>query len=144
VLFRAHPLSREELGFSREDRHKNTQRIAFVAAELTRAGAGVIAAPIAPHEVSREAARETVLSSGGAGGNFFLIHVATPLEHCEKRDRKGIYAKARRGEIQGFTGVDDPYEVPKKADLTVDTSKQSIPQIVHSKPLQLLLHRMEY
>ncbi|KAJ7091170.1 hypothetical protein C8R44DRAFT_817238 [Mycena epipterygia] len=126
-----------ELGFSREDRHKNTQRIAFVSAELTRSGAGVIAAPIAPHEHSREAARETVLSSGGAGGNFFLIHVATPLEHCERKDRKGIYAKARRGEIKGFTGVDDPYEVPKKADLTVDTSTQSIPEIVHSIVLLL-------
>ncbi|KAF7361705.1 Sulfate adenylyltransferase [Mycena venus] len=126
-----------ELGFSREDRHKNTQRIAFVAAELTRAGAGVIAAPIAPYEDSRQAARETVVSSGGAGGNFFLIHVSTPLEHCEKKDRKGVYAKARRGEIKGFTGVDDPYEIPKKADLTVDTSAQSIPEIVHSIVLLL-------
>ncbi|KAF7376324.1 Sulfate adenylyltransferase [Mycena sanguinolenta] len=111
-----------ELGFSKEDRHKNTQRIAFVAAELTRAGAGVIAAPIAPYEDSRQAARETVVSSGGAGGNFFLIHVATPLEYCEKKDRKG---------------VDDPYEVPKKPDLTVDTSAQSIPEIVHSIVLLL-------
>ncbi|KAJ7647079.1 sulfate adenylyltransferase [Roridomyces roridus] len=126
-----------ELGWSREDRHTNTQRIAFVSAELTRAGAGVIAAPIAPHEVSREAARQTVVSTGGAGGNFFLIHVATPLEYCEKRDRKGIYAKARRGEIKGFTGVDDPYEAPQKEDLTVDVSTQSIPEIVHSIVLLL-------
>jgi sulfate adenylyltransferase len=110
----------------------NAQRIAFVAAELTRAGAAVIAAPIAPHERSREAARETVLQSGGAGGNFFLIHVATPLEHCEKTDRRGIYAKARRGEIKGFTGVDDVYETPERADLTVDVTTQSTPEIVHS------------
>lgn len=121
-----------ELGFSAEDRHVNVQRIAFVAAELTRAGAAVIAAPIAPHERSREAARETVLQSGGAGGNFFLVHVATPLDHCEKTDRRGIYAKARRGEIKGFTGVDDVYETPERADLTVDVTTQSIPEIVHS------------
>lgn len=126
-----------ELGFSREDRHTNTQRIAFVAAELTRAGAAVIAAPIAPYEDSRKVARETVVSAGGAGGNFFLIHVATPLEYCERRDRKGVYAKARRGEIKGFTGVDDPYEVPKIAELTVDASQQSVPQIVHSIVLLL-------
>lgn len=109
------------------------QRIAFVAAELTRAGAAVIAAPIAPYEDSREAARETILQSGGAGGNFFLVHVATPLEHCEKTDRKGMYAQARRGEIKGFTGVDDVYETPKRPDLTVDVTKQSVAEIVHSK-----------
>jgi sulfate adenylyltransferase len=95
----------KELGFSPEDRHTNIQRIAFVSAELTRAGAAVIAAPTAPYERSRRAARETVLSSGGAGANFFLIHVATPLEYCESTDRKGVYASARRGEIKGFTGI---------------------------------------
>jgi len=121
-----------ELGFSPEDRHKNVQRIAFVSAELARAGAAVIAAPIAPYERSRLAARETVLQTGGPGGNFFLIHVATPLEHCEATDRKGRYAQARRGEIAGFTGVDDPYEVPAGPDMTVDVTKQSIPEIVHS------------
>jgi sulfate adenylyltransferase len=94
-----------ELGFSSEHRHKNIARIAFVAAELTRAGAAVVAAPIAPYESVRKAAKETILQSGGAGANFFLIYVATPLEHCEKTDRKGNYAKARRGEIQGFTGI---------------------------------------
>jgi sulfate adenylyltransferase len=110
------------------------QRIAFVAAELTRAGAGVIAAPIAPHEAGREAARQTILQNGGSGANFFLIHVNTPLQHCEKTDRKGLYAKARRGEMQWFTGVSDAYEEPSKADLTVDVTKQSVPEIVHSKP----------
>ena len=94
-----------ELGFSAEDRHTNIQRIAFVSAELARAGAAVIAAPIAPYERSRNAARDTIQHGGGAGGNFFLIYVATPLEHCEKTDRKGNYAKARRGEIRGFTGI---------------------------------------
>jgi sulfate adenylyltransferase len=116
-----------------EDRYQNMQRIAFVAAELTRAGAAVIAAPIAPYERSRELARETVIQSGGAGGNFFLIHVATPLEHCEKTDRKGVYARARRGEIQGFTGVDDVYEIPEHPNLRVDVTTQSVPEIVHSK-----------
>ncbi|KAN0064638.1 Sulfate adenylyltransferase [Thecaphora frezii] len=120
-----------ELGFSAEDRHKNIQRIGFVAAELTRAGAAVIAAPIAPYERSRTAAREVVTKTGGAG-NFFLIHVATPLEYCEKTDRKGNYVKARSGEIKGFTGVDDVYEAPKDADLVVDISQQSVAEITHS------------
>lgn len=109
------------------------QRIGFVSAELARAGAAVIAAPIASYERSRLAARETVLQTGGPGGNFFLIHVATPLEHCEATDRKGRYAQARRGEIKGFTGVDDPYEVPAGPDMTVDVTTQSIPEIVHSE-----------
>lgn len=126
-----------ELGFSPEDRHKNIHRIAFVAAELARAGAAVIAAPIAPYERSRELARETVLHAGGSGGNFFLIHVATPLSHCEATDRKGRYAQARRGEIVGFTGVDDPYEVPERADITADITGQSVPEIVHSIVLLL-------
>ncbi|EDN03347.1 sulfate adenylyltransferase [Histoplasma mississippiense (nom. inval.)] len=127
-----HELS-SELGFSREDRHKNIQRIAFVAAELTKAGAAVIAAPIAPHEFSREAARDTI----SAVGSFFLVHVATSLEYAEKTDKRGIYAKARRGEIKGFTGVDDPYETPKAADLTVDLEKQTVRAIVHEIILML-------
>lgn len=121
-----HELS-SELGFSRDDRHKNIQRIAFVAAELTKAGAAVIAAPIAPYEESREQARETI----SGGGTFFLVHVATPLEYCEKTDIRGIYSKARKGEIKGFTGVDDPYEAPRKPDLTVDLEKQTVRSIVH-------------
>ncbi|KAM0279047.1 hypothetical protein ACHAQH_004829 [Verticillium albo-atrum] len=116
-----------ELGFSREDRSKNIARIAFVASELTRAGAAVIAAPIAPYEDARVQARELVEKSGP----FFLVHVATSLEHAEKTDRRGVYKQARAGEIKGFTGVDDPYEVPAKADLTVDAEKQPIRSIVH-------------
>ncbi|KAI5120343.1 hypothetical protein M0805_009418 [Coniferiporia weirii] len=126
-----------ELGFSPEDRHKNIQRIAFVSAELARAGAAVIAAPIAPYERSREAAREHIVHSAGAGGNVFVIHVATPLEYCEATDRKGRYAAARRGEIKGFTGVDDVYEAPERANITVDVTKQSVPEIVHSIVLLL-------
>lgn len=116
-----------ELGFSREDRDKNIKRIAFVAAELTRAGAGVIAAPIAPYDDSRQAARETIEKAG----SFFLVHVATPLEHAEKTDRKGVYARARAGEIKGFTGVDDVYEAPSKADITVDLTKTDVRTAVH-------------
>ena len=93
----------------------------------------MIASPLAPYERSREAARDHIVHSGGAGGNFFLVHVATPLEHCEATDRKGRYTAARRGEIKNFTGIDDPYETPSKADLTVDVTKQSVPEIVHSK-----------
>ncbi len=102
-------------------------RIAFVASELTKAGAAVIAAPIAPFEDSRDQARELVEKYG----NFFLVYVATPLDYCEKTDRRGIYARARRGEIKGFTGVDDPYEKPVKPDLTVDLSKSNVRTIVH-------------
>lgn len=127
-----HELS-SELGFSREDRHTNIQRIAFVASELTRAGAAVIAAPIAPFEDSRKLARETVEKFG----SFFLVHVATSLEYCEKTDKRGVYAKARRSEIKGFTGVDDPYENPPKADLVVNAETQSVRTIVHEIVLTL-------
>ncbi|KAI9572128.1 hypothetical protein HD554DRAFT_1635719 [Boletus coccyginus] len=115
-----------------EERHDNLQRIAFVASELARAGAAVIATPVAPEERSRAFVKDTVLSSAGAGGNFFLIHVATPLEHCESTDRRGVYAQARNGTIKGLVGVDVEYETPKKADLTVDVTTQNIPSIVHS------------
>ncbi|KAJ3724813.1 hypothetical protein C8R42DRAFT_461098 [Lentinula raphanica] len=120
-----------------EERHENAQRIAFVSAELARSGAAVIAAPIAPLESTRQSVKDTIIHSGGAGGNFFLIHVATPLEHCEKSDRKGIYARARKGDIQGFVGVDAAYEKPENADLVVDLTTQSIPGIVHSIVLLL-------
>jgi sulfate adenylyltransferase len=108
------------------------EKLAFVAAELARSGAAVIAAPVAPSDVERAAAKATVSTSGGAG-NFFLIHVATPLEQCEKTDRKGIFAAARRGEASGVAGVDVTYEAPSKADLTVDTARQTYPEIVHSE-----------
>ncbi|KFG83449.1 Sulfate adenylyltransferase [Metarhizium anisopliae] len=116
-----------ELGFSRQDRDLNISRIAFVASELTKAGAAVIAAPIAPFDQARTQARELIEKSGP----FFLVHVATPLEYAEKTDRRGIYKRARAGEIKGFTGVDDPYEVPSKPDLTVDLETQNVRSIVH-------------
>jgi sulfate adenylyltransferase len=108
-----------ENGYTAEARHESLQRISWVAAELARSGAAVIASPIAPHEKGRAAAKDIVQQRGGAG-NFFLIHIATPQEHCEKTDRRGAYAKARAGEVKGFVGVDDEYEAPTNADLTID------------------------
>ncbi|KIX92205.1 sulfate adenylyltransferase [Fonsecaea multimorphosa CBS 102226] len=127
-----HELS-SELGFTREDRDTNIARIAFVAAELTKAGAAVIAAPIAPFEEARQEARETIQQYG----SFFLVHVATSLEYCEKTDKRGVYARARRNSIRNFTGINDPYEKPTNADLTVDCEKQSVRSIVHEIVLML-------
>ena len=120
-------------GISSEERSQNLSRLGFVAAELARAGAAVIAAPIAPSKASREAIKDTVLHTAGAGGNFFTIHVNTPLEHCEEHDRRGVYAKAKAGELKGVPGVDEVYEAPEKADLVVDVTTQSVPEIVHSE-----------
>ncbi|KAM0789470.1 Sulfate adenylyltransferase [Microbotryomycetes sp. NB124-2] len=127
-----------ELGFSPEERHKNLQRIAFVSAELSRAGAAVITTPIAPYEASRQAAKAHILKNGGSGGgNYFLVHVATPLEYCEKTDRRGVYKRARAGQIKGFTGIDDRFDTPTDADLTVDLSRQSVQEAVHEIVLLL-------
>ncbi|ORX40612.1 hypothetical protein BD324DRAFT_575130 [Kockovaella imperatae] len=118
-----------DLALSPEDKHLNLLRLGIVANELTKAGAAVIAAPTAPHDVSRKAIRDQVQ---GSGGNFFLVHVATPLEWCEKVDRRGLYKRARVGEIKGLTGVGDVYEAPTDADYTCDLRTDSIPEIVHS------------
>ncbi|TPX36681.1 hypothetical protein SmJEL517_g01199 [Synchytrium microbalum] len=128
-----------ELGFSKSERDINVSRIAFVAGEVAKAGGAVVAAPIAPYEAARLKAKKTVEENGSG---FFLVHVATPLEICEARDRKGVYARARAGEIKGFTGIDDPYEAPSKPDLKVDASKQSVSQIVHE--VILLLEKEGY
>ena len=117
---------------TREERYNHLQRIAFVASELARAGAAVIAAPIAPHEAGRQVVREAVTHQAGPGSNFFLIHVATPIEYCERTDRSGVYAQARKGIGRGLAGVDENFEVPKDANLTVDLAEHSIPQVVHS------------
>ena len=104
------------LGFSKEDRDTNIRRIGFVASEVVRHGGAVICAVVSPYEATRNEAREMVgLES------FVLVHVATPLAVCEKRDVKGLYAKARRGEIKGLTGIDDPYEPPASPDLVLTT-----------------------
>lgn len=95
----------------------------------------MIAAPIAAKQDARSAIQGTILHSAGAGANFFTIHVATPLEQCESTDRKGVYASARKGDLKGIAGVNEEYEVPERADLTVDVTKQSVPEIVHSEYL---------
>lgn len=115
------------LGFSREHRELNVRRIGFVAAEIAGHGGTVLCAPIAPYAASRAEVRRMVAQ---AGATFVLVHVATPLEVCEARDRKGLYAQARAGLIPEFTGVSDPYEVPDNAHLRVDTSISSLEQCV--------------
>lgn len=121
-----------KMNLTLEERHENLQQIAFVASELARAGAAVIIAPIAPEERSRVLAQDTITSKSGAGGNLFLVHVATPLVHCERTDRRAMYAQARSGAITDFVGVDVEYETPEKADLVVDMSKQNLSSVVHS------------
>ena len=106
-----------ELGFSKEHRNLNILRIGYVAAEITKNGGVAICAPIAPYRTTRRQVRETVEAVGG----FVEIYVSTPLEVCEKRDRKGLYAKARAGVVKGVTGIDDPYEEPERAEIVLDT-----------------------
>ncbi|GAB3284839.1 adenylyl-sulfate kinase [Microbacterium lacusdiani] len=107
------------LGFSRDDRMMNVRRLGWVAALVAKHGGIAVCAPIAPYEVMRAEMRERVESVG----RFLLVHIATPLEVCEQRDRKGLYAKARAGEIPQFTGISDPYEVPSDADVVIDASE---------------------
>ena len=111
------------LTFSKADRETNIRRIGWVAAEISRHGGIAVCSPIAPFAETRAQVREMVEAAGGA---FFLVHVATPLEECERRDRKGLYAKARRGEIPEFTGISSPYEEPDDAAVRVDTTGRSI------------------
>jgi adenylylsulfate kinase len=105
------------LGFSREDRDTNIARIAFVANLLARNDVPVITAAISPYAETRAAARELI-----GDDKFIEIHVATSLEDCEARDTKGLYAKARSGEIKEFTGISDPYEAPEDPEITIETS----------------------
>ncbi|MDH3546034.1 MAG: bifunctional sulfate adenylyltransferase/adenylylsulfate kinase, partial [Gammaproteobacteria bacterium] len=106
-----------ELGFSKAHRDLNIQRIGFVASEITKNGGIAICAPIAPYASIRRSVRETISPVGG----FIEIYVATPLEVCEARDRKGLYAMARAGKIKEFTGISDPYETPENAEMVIDT-----------------------
>lgn len=106
-----------ELGFSKEHRDLNIRRIGYVASEITKHGGMAICAPIAPYAATRRVVRDMIEQVGG----FVEVHVATPLEVCEARDRKGLYAKARAGIIQEFTGISDPYEEPEHAELRIDT-----------------------
>lgn len=111
------------LGFSREDRDTNIRRIGFVAAEIVRHGGIVICAAVSPYRATRDDVREMVQNALPDG--FFEVFVDTPIEECERRDVKGMYAKARRGEITGFTGIDDPYEAPLQPEITLDTVAHS-------------------
>ncbi|SCL68794.1 adenylyl-sulfate kinase [Micromonospora chersina] len=115
------------LGFSKADRDLNVRRIGWVAAEIARHRGVGICCPIAPYAAARATAREMAQA---AGAGFLLVHVATPLEVCEQRDRKGLYARARAGLITGMTGIDDPYEEPTDADLVVDTTDMTVEEAV--------------
>jgi sulfate adenylyltransferase len=114
------------LGFSRADRDLNIQRIGWVAAEITRHGGLAVCAPIAPFEATRAEVAQRVRRYG----RFVLVHVSTPLAECERRDRKGLYAQARAGQIADFTGISSPYEEPAEPDLRLDTTDLSIEQAV--------------
>ncbi|GAB3508746.1 adenylyl-sulfate kinase [Phytohabitans suffuscus] len=115
------------LGFTREDRDTNVRRIGWVAAEVARHRGMALCCPIAPYARARATARALAHE---AGAGFILVYVSTPLAVCEQRDRKGLYAKARAGQLRGMTGIDDPYEVPTDADLVLDTSEMPIEEAV--------------
>jgi sulfate adenylyltransferase len=121
-----------ELGFSKEHRNLNIQRIGFVASEITKGGGVAVCAPIAPYAAVRQQNRELISPYGG----YVLVHLSTPLEVCELRDRKGLYAKARAGIIKEFTGISDPYEVPDDADVVIDTTDITPEEAAQ----QILLH----
>jgi len=121
-----------ELGFSKEHRDINIRRIGWVASEITKNGGIAICAPIAPYEAVRSEVRSMIEPLGG----FILVHVSTPIEVCELRDRKGLYAKARAGIVKEFTGVSDPYEVPDRAEVRIDTSGVS----AEAAAQQVVLH----
>ncbi|RBY78103.1 adenylyl-sulfate kinase [Blastococcus sp. TF02-09] len=123
------------LGFSRADRDTNVERIGWVAARIAKHGGIAVCAPIAPYASVRETVRGEVEAQAGPG-SFVLVHVATSLADCEQRDRKGLYARARRGEIPSFTGISDPYEVPVDAEVTVETRGRSVDECAR----QVLAH----
>ena len=116
------------LGFDRASRDLNVRRIGYVASEIARHGGIAVCAPIAPYASSREAVRRMVAPVG----DLVLVHVSTPIEECERRDLKGLYARARSGQMLELTGVNDPYDVPDDADLTIDTSAVERPKAVHA------------
>jgi adenylylsulfate kinase len=122
------------LGFSKADRDANIERIGWVASRLTRAGAAVVVSAISPYEEARRKARALV----EAEGPFVEVYVATPVEECERRDVKGLYAKARAGEIPEFTGVSDPYEEPANPELRIDTTQHD-----PAESAQLVIAKLE-
>ncbi len=122
-----------ELGFSKEHRDINIKRIGYVASEITKNGGIAICAPIAPYTATRRAVREMI----EAYGAFVEVHVATSLEECERRDRKGLYKLAREGKIKEFTGISDPYEAPENPELRVDTENVDVDHCAHQVLLKL-------
>lgn len=124
------------LGFSKADRETNILRIGWVAAEISRHGGVAVVSPIAPFDATRQQVRTMVAEAGGA---FVLVHVATPLAECERRDRKGLYARARAGAISEFTGISSPYEEPEDADVRLDTTGRTVDEAL-ADVLDLLRH----
>jgi sulfate adenylyltransferase len=122
-----------ELGFSKEHRDINIKRIGYVASEITKNGGIALCAPIAPYTATRRAVREMIEQYGA----FVEVHVATSIEECERRDRKGLYKLAREGKIKEFTGISDPYEAPSKAELVVDTGNVDVDHCAHQVVLKL-------
>ena len=122
-----------ELGFSKEHRDINIKRIGYVASEITKNGGIAICAPIAPYTATRRAVREMI----EAYGAFIETHVATSVEECERRDRKGLYKLAREGKIKEFTGISDPYETPEKPELRIDTEGSDVDGCAHQVILKL-------
>ncbi|MFD1883067.1 bifunctional sulfate adenylyltransferase/adenylylsulfate kinase [Paracoccus pacificus] len=122
-----------ELGFSKEHRDINIKRIGYVASEITKNGGIAICAPIAPYTATRRAVREMI----EANGAFIEVHVATSLEECERRDRKGLYKLAREGKIKEFTGISDPYEDPQNPELRVETENVDVDNCAHQVLLKL-------
>ena len=122
-----------ELGFSKEHRDINIRRIGYVASEITKNGGIAICAPIAPYTATRRAVREMVESYGA----FLETHVATSVEDCEKRDRKGLYKLAREGKIKEFTGISDPYEIPTQAEIVLQTAGVDVDHCAHQVILKL-------
>ncbi|MBL1435257.1 MAG: bifunctional sulfate adenylyltransferase/adenylylsulfate kinase [Rhodobacteraceae bacterium] len=122
-----------ELGFSKAHRDLNIRRIGYVASEITKNGGIAICAPIAPYTATRRAVREEI----EAFGSMIEVHVATSLEECERRDRKGLYKLARAGKIKEFTGISDPYEAPTEAQLVIDTEHVDVDNCAHQVILKL-------
>ncbi|MEM7237435.1 MAG: bifunctional sulfate adenylyltransferase/adenylylsulfate kinase [Pseudomonadota bacterium] len=122
-----------ELGFSKEHRDINIKRIGYVASEITKNGGIALCAPIAPYTATRRAVREMI----EAHGAFIEVHVATSLEECERRDRKGLYKLAREGKIKEFTGISDPYEAPESPELRLDTERVDPDHCAHQVILKL-------
>ena len=120
-------------GFTREERDTHVKRVGFLASKLESHGVFVVASFVSPYRDSRAFVR-------GLCSSFVEVHVATPLEECERRDVKGLYSRARRGEIRNFTGIDDPYEAPEHPELTVDTQVTSVAE-ANKQVLQILQQR---